>query len=523
MANWYVDSAATGTNAGTSWTNAAINCQQILGQACSGSFTTASSTITLAANNNLAFANVAGTAVYDVTKGASVGTVSSISGTTLTLQSASLINSSGAADVLVFGGPTAVVAAGDSIFAHNTSAETYSAATTLTFPGTNAAPNYIYSTDTTNTPPQAGDELAGARIITTGNAALIVGGNLYTFGITLTVGSSSTASGITLGATSGQFQVWDTPTFDLSAQTGNGTVNSGNVGLRLLSPTFKFGASGQTFTPSFTYIKGGSVSAGTVPTNFVTSQVVGTLIVKGFDFSAYGSGKTLVSTNANHESFTYFENCKISSSLTAIASTPTDPQGQKVYVSRTDSSPTTNQFQLFAYEGTETSNLNSIYRSGGSAAFDGTAFSKKIVTTANAKVIDAFESFPMSVVNTRVGSTRTVTVYGVWDSPYGANDPPEEQDIWIEVEYPQDSGDPLGGYINSATGTSSPPNPLTASATAYTQDAGSTWNGTSGFTHPTAWTMSVSFTAELEGPLTVRVYCAKASTTFYIDGDPVLS
>lgn len=127
----------------------------------------------------------------------------------------------------------------------------------------------------------------------------------------------------------------------------------------------------------------------------------------------------------------------------------------------------------------------------------------------------------MSVVNLLTGSTRTVTVYGVWDSPYGANDPPEEQDIWLEVEYPGSSTSPLGSYVNSFGSTTI--NPLTASATAYTQDTNSTWNGTSGFTNPTAWTMTVTLTAEIEGPLTIRVYAAKATTTFYIDAKPALS
>ena len=87
-------------------------------------------------------------------------------------------------------------AAGDSIFILSTSAETYSTATTLTFKGTSAAPNYIYSTDNTNSPPQSTDLVAGASISTTGASALTITGTCYFYGITFSSGTLTNAANL---------------------------------------------------------------------------------------------------------------------------------------------------------------------------------------------------------------------------------------------------------------------------------------------------------------------------------------
>jgi hypothetical protein len=101
---------AAGTDAGTGFTEVSGGSYarvQVSGAlTASGSFTTASTSITL---NSTAPAwllalgtNGSGVNVYDATAGAQIGTVSSVSGTTVTLTSASSTNSSGSTDSLVF-------------------------------------------------------------------------------------------------------------------------------------------------------------------------------------------------------------------------------------------------------------------------------------------------------------------------------------------------------------------------------------------------------------------------------------
>lgn len=114
---WMALFTAVGTDAGSGFTEVAGNGYvrpQVAGTLAAGaSFTTGSSTITLGSTAPawlLALGtNGSGVKVYDVTVGAAVGEVLSVSGTTVTLTGNSAINSSGSTDSLTFsafGAPT---------------------------------------------------------------------------------------------------------------------------------------------------------------------------------------------------------------------------------------------------------------------------------------------------------------------------------------------------------------------------------------------------------------------------------
>ena len=62
----------------------------------------------------------------------------------------------------------ALSAAGDDFNVYSGHAETQASLMTLTFKGTAASPNRLFSCDRTNAPAQAGDLVAGASITTTG-------------------------------------------------------------------------------------------------------------------------------------------------------------------------------------------------------------------------------------------------------------------------------------------------------------------------------------------------------------------
>src|SRR5215831_10708172 len=291
MADWYVDSAATGTNAGTSWTNACTSFSQLL----------------------------------------------------------------------ALGVPPV---AGDRMFVHNTSSETYTAVQTLAFPGTEASPNQIYSTDTTNTPPNDTDLVAGATINmnTTGN--LSITGSIYTWGLNLKIGNGATAQSVTLGQNL-RAQVWDNLTIDLSGQTGTGTINLGVSGggvLMLLAPTIKTNTGNilqNIVTTSLVRIKGGGMS-GNYTNQFITlfTNSIGVCSIEGFDFSplgANGGNRTIVAQGNN--SAMYIKDCKLPATITLDAA-GTSPQSlglnNRTLWSRTDSTGSVNMFRLNDYAGLET-------------------------------------------------------------------------------------------------------------------------------------------------------------------------
>jgi hypothetical protein len=529
MANWYINSASTGNQSGTSWANAAAYTAQLTGLPASTITSTASAVL----NFNTGVPSFISTAMfaYDRTNSSAIKsgqTVLSVSSIAVTL-SANIDNPIAVADQIIFtlSSVAPAIAAGDSFYYANNSAESYSPVAgtawaggglNFSFPGTSSNPNRLYSCTTANTPPQTGDLTAGASLTmsSTNSVAFVPFGNgIFCYGLTIAITNQSGGLYMTSNA-SDSGVTYDTCTFDLSGQGGGGLNAQAASSLQLLNCSFKFGGTAQSFGAlNFVNMKNCKVIGTFQPTHLFNGNDVG-LVCEGCDFSLLGAGKTIMpSGGGNTPGFSIFKDCKVNASVT-LASTPGSAMGERIAFIRCAATAADNQFALYTYSGTENNNT-SVYRSGGSADFSGNGFSKQLTTTANCSWAPIrFETLPISIVNTLVGSTRTVTVYGVWDSPYGANTAPNNDDIWIEVEYPVDSGDPLGGYVNSTKAN------YLASGVALSTDA-SSWSGTGGFTHATGFKMSVTLTAQIAGPLTIRVYCGKASTTFYVDATAVLS
>ncbi len=197
-----------------------------------------------------------------------------------------------------------------------------------------------------------------------------------------------------------------------------------------------------------------------------------------------------------HGSFV-FKDCKLPSGFTV--GTPLTPAGVFTDLIRCDSGATNYKAARYRYEGTETTETT-IVRTGG--ATDGTqSQSRKIITTANAKWVRPFEAMPITIWNEST-SSMTVTVEGIW----GGGAVPNNDDIWMDVEYLGAAGSPLGSF-NSGTKANN-----LASGAAQTSSA-SAWGGST-----TAFKMvSSSFTPALKGPITVYIKAAAASATFYID------
>ena len=100
------------------------------------------------------------------------------------------------------------------------------------------------------------------------------------------------------------------------------------------------------------------------------------------------------------------------------------------------------------YEGTETTET-SITRVGGAVDPTGQAQTRKIVTTANAQWLRPFQAEPYAIWNTVTGATVTVTVYGT----INAGAVPNNDDIWLEVEYLGSSATPLGTIVTTTKAT----------------------------------------------------------------------
>jgi len=211
-----------------------------------------------------------------------------------------------------------------------------------------------------------------------------------------------------------------------------------------------------------------------------------------------------------------------------------------------------------------------VVRTGG--ASDGTTpISWKIVTTASATWTFPFSSLPISLWNATTGANRTVTVYGVANSATV----PNNDDIWIECSYLGSSSSPLASFKSntkdSILGTNAALTADTTSAwdsaataransTAYSVgdirkvasnsgriffcttagtsagsepggyssavDGGSVTDGSAVFRAGYRFSMAVTLTSpqpQMAGDIRTTVKVGKASATYYVDPQPVVS
>ena len=205
------------------------------------------------------------------------------------------------------------------------------------------------------------------------------------------------------------------------------------------------------------------------------------------------------------------KDCKLNASTAVF--TPSG-YGSTIQLVRCDSSGTAYKSARYQYEGTETTET-SITRVGGASDPTGQAQSRKIVTTANAQWLRPFKAEPYAIWNPTTGSNVTVTIYGT----INAGALPNNDDIWLEVEYLGSAATPLGTVV-----TTTKSNLLAANA-AVASD-GSTWNGGGSGAGWSPFKLVAVLSAPqpgLAGYLHARVRAAKPSMTIYIDPQITLS
>lgn len=400
-------------------------------------------------------------------------------------------------------------AAGDDFWVASDHAESTAGAVTLSFPGTSASPNRCMSVNRAGTaPPVAADILAGASVTTTGANGITINGTFYAYGLAFNCGTGATAASLTVANSNNNTQVFEACSFNLVTTATGSRINVGSqstVHTFLNNCTVSFGNASQQFTVTsgrWTWInKPGSVAitGATIPTTLVGStSVIVPVMFSGLDLSALGSGKTLFSAFAGPVSIV---NCKLGASVT-VATAPTQSSGQGVRVIGSSDTTNVERNEIYTYAGTLTTETT-IKRTAG--ASDGTtAFTWKVVTTANAKRTFPFETFEGAVWNTSLVS-KTLTVHVITD-----NVTLTDAEIWVEVEYLASGSTPVTTLITDANAT------VLTGAANQTSDSGEAWT-TTGLGTPLKQALAVTFTPAMVGPIRWKVKVAKASATVYID------
>ncbi len=418
---------------------------------------------------------------------------------------------------------TTWIAAGDTVYVANDHSVSVAAMHILVFQGSVTTPCYLLCVNPAGSvPPVSADLTTGAVEGTTGANDFQIGGSSDTFayvrGVTFQAGSGSSIADMRVVDSSGNINI----VMENCSLVLNSTSSSSQVILGLASTSatkagyiilkntsMTFGATTQTilFGYSRTVWKDTpSAILGSVPgTLFTGSSTQGLIELDGVDLSAAGSGKTLVSAGAVATTYV-LRNCKLGASVT-VSAAPT-VRGASVSLVNCDSGATGNRQERYTYEGTLTKEATIVLTGGAS---DGAqTISWKVVTTANAKFVFPFETFPIAVWNATTGSSVTATVEIVTD-----NVTLTDEECWVEAEYLGTSGFPISSSVSDAKAD------ILASAANQTTSS-ATWT-TTGLATPVTQKLSVTFTPQLVGYVRLVVKVAKASTTVYIDPKVTLS
>lgn len=421
-------------------------------------------------------------------------------------------------------GADAIDAAGDAIYVSNNHSESTAAGVSLSFAGTVASPTKIICVDDAAAPPTA--VATTGTMTTTGNSGITINGNVYVNGMIFNCGTGASAPSLTLNVTATVRQVYENCklrhlTTGGSTRITTSESNSNGGSLEFINTTIRFGvASGalKVTGSQFRWNGGGIESGGTAITSLMVgaSTNVGRApsgIVENCDFSAGASNMNL--TNAlSPGAGVIFRNCRLPASWTGSPATGMGV-GSRVEMHNCDNADTNYRLWIEDYYGSIKSETT-IVRTGG--ASDGTTpLSLRMASGADAEYPHGLLYGPdRAIFNDTAGSPITLTVEIIHDSQgAGTGGRFQNDEIWLELNYPGTSGSPQGARVTNAKAD------VLATAADHT-DSSETWT-TTGLSTPVKQKLSVTFTPQKKMGLLWRVVLAKESKVVYIDLKAFLS
>lgn len=415
-------------------------------------------------------------------------------------------------------GAFAIASAGDTIYVSHAHAETQATSMVLTSPGTAAAPVNIICVNDGAEPPTT--LATTATVTTTSNSSISFENYAYYYGITFSAGTGINAANVRWAQAGVSYAHYMHKcklilgTTSTANEIGVGIATTGRARHITFDDTsVKFANTAQQVSVRSCRFIWKNTSApldatGSIPNTFIhpcaSNGFPSNVLLHGVDFSALTSGKALINLGLSGPSVTHIRNCKLSTTASLTTSSITEIGSQNLYVDNCNSGNVHGHFEHYTYPGSVV-RATGVYRSGG-ANNGSLGFSAKMVTLASGATFE----FPLQCIqipfyNSTTGSAITATVEIAQDAAAAAL---TESECWVEAEYMGTSGFPLSLFVNDNNSTS-----LTKSSTAQTTSS-VTWVG---LTTPTLQKLSVTFTPQAVGLVTLRVYLAKVNTTVYVD------
>lgn len=424
--------------------------------------------------------------------------------------------------------------AGDIVYVSHTSSEANASSTTYTFADpTYDSPCILLSVDKSD---DSLDTTRGATFGTTsGGYELSLRGNVMIYGCTITSGRdfnfanndnvfirlydcainfTNTAAGTAVTfrmngdqsphTTLVEIIACDVDHANTNAAGFNGFQNEQNRG-------------GSFFVDSCVWTASGGQSGNYVVEPQSVNAWDGSVAVRNSDLSVFDD---IVDFNSNDNArvAVTIDGCELKAGYTAV--TALSGPSHKVRITKCDSgaisAPVKGVTHWQDYYGT-TKNDTARYRTGG--ASDGeTSYSWEMVSTSNTiETYRPMKSPPMVVwTDDDSGGAKTLTVYIAGGADLN------DDDFWIEVSSPNETANPNQTAQGNWQTTRADP---LATPVALTRSSGTTWDGTGTGTDGGTGQQKIEVTLNPTepGPVTVRCFLAKASTTVYVDPKPEIT
>lgn len=230
------------------------------------------------------------------------------------------------------------------------------------------------------------------------------------------------------------------------------------------------------------------------------AQLVGSVVLRDSDVSAFDA----IASVGRHV-YLHVSRCKVKSTVAILSGSIPTPVGRLVMESCDDGTisvpPVGPQFWQ-TYWGVTKASLARYRTSGANDGENANEHSWEMTTNANAReLFNPLESPP--IVRWVDAGSQTLTIY------VASGVTLQDDEFWIDVSSPDEGGSPTaqGTFNTSRADPRDTPANLTT-------DGSSTWNGTG---VGTKQKIDVSINPAVAGPVTVRCFLAKASTTVYVD------
>jgi hypothetical protein len=418
-------------------------------------------------------------------------------------------------------------AAGHTIYVGDNHVESQATAITIAPSLTTTTISRVLCHNRSGSYPPTTNDLRTTATISTSAAANInlswTNGTFYIYGIAFKVGVGQAGNCSIFLSTINAWSYFDNCSLQIATTfAGQSTISFGSTNnvctFVLNNTTMYFGSTSQRVDLNqvqFIWQNTGQVLAAgsVVPTVLMISSSAGqqrSLVLEALDLSQL-TGTLVAASGGSTMGNTVIKDCKLNAAVVPI--TPITA-GETLQLVRSDSGATAYKSARYQYEGAETTEA-SITRVGGASDPTGQAQSRKIVTTANAQWLRPFRAEPYAIWNARTAANVVVTVCGT----INAGAVPNNDDIWMDVEYLGSSATPLGTTV-----TTTKSNVLAANA-AIASD-GSTWNGGGSGAGWSPFKLTTTLSSPqpgLAGYIYARVRAAKPGTTFYIDPQITLS